>query len=48
LAAALAGDGGKVERACGVVLGWYSRALSESEKETRKHVRRFRRVPSFW
>ncbi len=48
LAAALAGDGGRVERAGGVVLGWYGRALRESEKETRRHVRRFRRVPSFW
>ena len=48
LASALAGDGGRVERAGGVVLGWYSRALADSERETRKHVRRFRRVPSFW
>jgi triphosphatase len=48
LAAALAGDGGRVERAGGVVLGWYGRALSDSERETRKHVRRFRRVASFW
>ncbi len=48
LAAALAGDGGRVERAGGVVLGWYGRALSEAEAETREHVRRFRRVPSFW
>jgi triphosphatase len=48
LAATLAEDGGRVERASGVVLGWYVRALRETEGRTLGHVGRFRRATEFW
>jgi triphosphatase len=43
------GEGeGALERAGGVVLGWHDRGLADTEAQTRKHVRRFRRAKPFW
>jgi triphosphatase len=42
------GEDGALERAGGVVLGWYDRGLVEAEPQTRKHVRRFRAGAPFW
>ncbi|HXQ50032.1 MAG TPA: CHAD domain-containing protein [Stellaceae bacterium] len=42
------GEDGALERAGGVVLGWYDRGLVEAEPKTRKHVRRFRAGAPFW
>jgi inorganic triphosphatase YgiF len=42
------GGDGTVGRAGGIVLGWHGRGVADTEAQTRRHVRRFRRSAKFW
>jgi inorganic triphosphatase YgiF len=42
------GEGGTLERAGGIVLGWHDRGLAEAEAVTLRHARRFRKRRAFW
>ena len=41
-------DARAVNRAGGIVLGWYEQVLADRNPKVRKHVRRFRRLDPFW
>jgi len=41
-------DARAINRAGGIVLGWYERVLADRNPKIRKHVRRFRRLDPFW
>jgi triphosphatase len=37
-----------IARAAGIVLGWHDRGLADTDRNLRKHVRRFREARPFW